>query len=326
MANHRHPSALDGRARSRAISSVGLVALATFLAACTTGSVLSLQPAVDVGSSTASVPRVAEPLPRGMVLQDVQSPDLQSPTVQQSVVQSPTVEQTDVFSPDMQAEVPAEVQTAAVVRSGQGAGMQALAPKDPYLAGYPRMDPPAAPGNYLSADEVDCRKQLKRLKVEFTDVAPLRDGQCGINNPVKVTAIGGVKMKPAATLTCAMALTFSQWTRNELVPSARKRYFTGVKTINQGSSYSCRKIAGSRTLSEHGKGNALDIMSIELNNGKDIDVKKPGFFSFRQKGLLNTVRADGCQYFSTVLGPGYNYDHRNHFHFDIKERRNTACH
>ena len=83
----------------------------------------------------------------------------------------------------------------------------------------------------------------------------------------------------------------------------------------------------SRTLSEHGKGNALDIMRIELNSGRDIDVKKPGLFSFRQRGFLNNVRADGCQYFNTVLGPGYNYDHRNHFHFDIKQRRNNhvAC-
>ncbi|MEQ1943243.1 extensin family protein [Mesorhizobium sp. VNQ89] len=298
------------------MSGVGVVALAAFLAACTTGSVLSLQPAVDVGSSTASVPRIAEPLPRGAALEDAQSPAFEAPTVQ-----SP-----DVFSPEMQADVSAEVQTAAMVRPRQGTGLQTLVPKDPYLAGYPRMDPPAAPGSYLPADEVDCRKQLKRLKVEFSDLAPIRDGQCGIDHPVKVSAIGSVKMKPAATLTCAMALTFSQWTKNELVPSARRRYFTGVRTINQGSSYSCRKIAGSRTLSEHGKGNALDIMSIELNNGKDIDVKKPGFFAFRQKGLLNTVRADGCQYFNTVLGPGYNYDHRNHFHFDIKDRRRVACH
>ncbi len=326
MANDRRPPAMHGRARSRAISGVGLVALAAFLAACTTGSVLSLQPAVDVGSSTASVPRVAEPLPRGAALEEVQSPYMQSAAIQSPTVEQPTDQQPGVYSPDMQADVPAEVQTAAVVRPRQGAGLQTLVPKDPYLAGYPRMDPPAAPGSYLPADEIDCRQQLKRLKVEFTDLAPIRDGQCGIDHPVKVSAIGSVKMKPAATLTCAMALTFSQWTRNELVPSARKRYFTGVRTINQGSSYSCRKIAGSRTLSEHGKGNALDIMSIELNNGKDIDVKKPGFFAFRQKGLLNTVRADGCQYFNTVLGPGYNYDHRNHFHFDIKDRRRVACH
>jgi hypothetical protein len=190
------------------------------------------------------------------------------------------------------------------------------------------MDPPAAPeGQYMPPDEVDCRRELKQLKVKYVDLAPISEGQCGIEHPVKVSAIGSIEMKPAATLSCAMALTFSQWTKNELVPSARRRYLSGVKTINQGSSYSCRKISGSRTLSEHGKGNALDIMSIDLNNGKDIDVRKPGIFSFRQRGFLNTVRADGCQYFNTVLGPGYNYDHRNHFHFDIKQRRGNrvAC-
>jgi hypothetical protein len=124
-----------------------------------------------------------------------------------------------------------------------------------------------------------------------------------------------------------MAATFANWTRKELAPAARLRYFSGIKTIHQGSSYSCRNIAGEGVLSEHGKGNALDIMRVELNSGRDIDVRKPGLFAFRQRGFLNTVRADGCQYFTTVLGPGYNYDHRNHFHFDIKNRRNgyVAC-
>lgn len=79
--------------------------------------------------------------------------------------------------------------------------------------------------------------------------------------------------------------------------------------------------------SEHSKGNALDIMRIELNSGRDIDVRKPGWFAFRQRGFLNSVRADGCDYFNTVLGPGYDRDHKDHFHFDIKSRRNgyVAC-
>lgn len=262
-----------------------IVLLAASVAACTTGSVLTLQPAVDVGTSTAAVPRIESP-----------------------VMQS--------------------VETAAV-RPPRATGLQTLVPSDPYLAGYPRMDPPAAPQvQFMPQDEVDCRRELKRLKVAYVDLAPIREGQCGIEHPVKVSAIGSVGMKPAATLSCAMALTFAQWTKNELAPSARRRYFTGVKTIHQGSSYSCRRIAGSRgVLSEHGKGNALDVMRIELNNGKDIDVRKPGLFAFRQRGFLNTVRADGCQYFNTVLGPGYNRDHADHFHFDIKQRRNNrvAC-
>lgn len=241
------------------------------VSACTTGSVLSLEPAVDVGSQTSAVPEYA----------------------------------------------------------GQKyAGMQRLVPSNPYMtAAYPRMDEPMAPTEQMPASEVECRKDLKRLGVVYTDLAPIREGQCGIDYPVKISAIGRIAMKPAATLTCDMAATFAGWARNELVPSARWRYFSGVRTIRQGSSYSCRRIAGEGTLSEHGKGNALDVMSIELSNGKEIDVRKPGLFAFRTRGFLNTVRADGCQYFTTVLGPGYNYDHRNHFHFDIKNRKNgyRAC-
>jgi hypothetical protein len=207
--------------------------------------------------------------------------------------------------------------------------METVAPSDPYTTvAYPRMNEPMAATEAMPADQIACRKELQRLGVAYTDVAPIHDGgQCGIEHPVRVTAIGNIAMKPAATLTCDMAASFATWTRKELVPSARWRYFSGVKAIHQGSSYSCRRIAGEGVLSEHGKGNALDVMSIELNNGDNIDVRKPGLFSFRQRGFLNTVRADGCQYFTTVLGPGYNYDHRNHFHFDIKERKNghRAC-
>ena len=122
-----------------------------------------------------------------------------------------------------------------------------------------------------------------------------------------------------------MALTFAKWTKNELNPAARRRYWSRVKTIHQMSSYSCRRINGSHSMSEHSKGNALDVGRIELSNGRDIDVEKPGLFAFRTRGFLNTVRADGCEYFSTVLGPGYNYDHRNHFHFDLKPSAATAA-
>ncbi len=199
----------------------------------------------------------------------------------------------------------------------------------PLSAGYPRFsDPDASPG-MLSAEEKGCRRQLEKLGVAFEPLPPINDGgACHVDNPIKMSAIGSVEIRPAATLNCEMALTFARWTKKELVPSARWRYFSGVKTIRQGSSYSCRNIAGSRTSSEHARGNALDVMSIELNNGDTIDVRKPGFFAFWQRGFLNNVREDGCTYFSTVLGPGYNYDHRNHFHFDIKERRNghRACH
>lgn len=181
----------------------------------------------------------------------------------------------------------------------------------------------------LSSDEIQCRQRLKKLGVRYVDLKPIYDGpSCQIAHPIKLQAIGSVEMRPAATLTCAMAASFAAWTRNELVPSSRLRYFSGVQTIHQGSAYSCRRIARSRTMSAHSQGNALDVMALTLNNGKKIDVKKQGLFSFRARGLLNNVRSDGCEYFTTVLGPGYNWDHRNHFHFDLMQRKNGrhACH
>ena len=182
----------------------------------------------------------------------------------------------------------------------------------------------------MPADEVACRRVLKRLGVTYRELPPIDDGgSCRIDHPIKVSQLsGGIGMVPAATLNCEMAASFALWTKKELAPAARFRYFSGVKTIHQASSYSCRNIRGTHASSEHSRGNALDVMRIELKNGRDIDVRKPGWFAFRQRGFLNSVRADGCEYFTTVLGPGYNYDHRNHFHFDIKPRRNGrhACH
>lgn len=182
--------------------------------------------------------------------------------------------------------------------------------------------------NVMPADEIDCRNELKRLRVVYQDLDPIRGGgSCGIEHPVKIHSIGSVKMQPAATLRCEMAAAFAAWTVNELVPAAKRRYLSGVKTIHQASSYSCRNVRRSGTMSEHGKGNALDIGRIELNSGRDIDVEKPGLFAWRTKGFLNSVRSDGCDYFTTVLGPGYDWDHRNHFHFDLRQRRGgyRAC-
>jgi hypothetical protein len=285
---------LASRALRRACAAGVLSALAT---ACSTESVMSLRPDVDVGVQTAGVPAA---VPMTSVPAEAIPPAPADPIA--------------VAPADPMVVIPAD---PAIQE-----------PADPTLAAYPHFEVPAEPMEVMPSDEVACRRDLKRLGVEFRDVDPIHEGNCGIDWPVRVSAIGSVEMKPAATLSCSMAATFSRWTKKELVPAARWRYLSGVKTIHQGSSYSCRNIRGSRgTPSQHSRGNALDVMRIELNNGRDIDVRKPGWFAFRQRGFLNTVRQDGCDYFTTVLGPGYNADHADHFHFDIMQRRNgyVAC-
>jgi hypothetical protein len=200
----------------------------------------------------------------------------------------------------------------------------------------PQPAPPAARDfpsepDVMPADEVALRSELKRLGVRYVDLPPIHERRvCGIDYPVKVLGLsGGIELKPAAVLNARMAATFATYVRKDFAPAVRTRYFSGISTIYTGSTYSCRNMIGESTnhLSEHAKGNALDVMKIKLDSGRVIDVTSPGFFSFRQRGFLNRVRAEACDYFTTVLGPGYNRAHANHFHFDLKQRRNgyVAC-
>ncbi|PWL18942.1 extensin [Falsochrobactrum shanghaiense] len=184
----------------------------------------------------------------------------------------------------------------------------------------------------LSSSEAACRTRLKRLGVVFTEKPPIyRSDSCRIDNPIEVSgfASGSIAFKPAATLNCQITEAFARWIKGDLQPSSRLRYLSGVNTIHNAGGYSCRTMNHRRgaKMSEHSRGNAIDVTRITLNNGKNIVVRKPGFFAFREKGLLNSVRSDACDYFTTVLGPGYNREHADHFHFDLMPRRNgyRAC-
>lgn len=184
----------------------------------------------------------------------------------------------------------------------------------------PRFDAP------MPASEIACRRELKRMGVLFADKPRIYDGpSCGIDYPVSLTGLSGnISVSPAVTLNCETTLAFAKWVKNELAPSARARYLTGIGSIQPMGGYSCRRMNNSRQrynpMSEHARGNAIDIGRFTLKNGHEIDVRQKGFFAFREKGLLKAVRTDSCKYFNTVLGPGSNPEHWNHFHFDLRDR------
>lgn len=178
--------------------------------------------------------------------------------------------------------------------------------------------------------EKACRQRLKRLGATFRDLPAISSGKgCSIPYPVELTKLsGGIEIKPAAKLNCQVTEAFAKWVKNELGPAARTRYLSGVRSINQLSSYSCRTMNSKRgaPMSEHAKGNAIDVGKITLDNGRAILVRQPGLFAFRQKSLLNNIRADSCKYFTTVLGPGSDVHHKDHFHFDLRTRKGGYRH
>jgi hypothetical protein len=181
----------------------------------------------------------------------------------------------------------------------------------------------------MPQSEVSCRAELRRLNVEFQDKPRISNGpSCGIDYPVTLSGLSGnIDVKPAVTLNCQTTLAFAKWVKNELAPSARYRYLTGVGKIVPMGGYSCRRMNNSRQkynpMSEHSRGNAIDIGRIVLKDGHEIDVRKKGLFSMREGGLLKAVRSDSCKYFSTVMGPGSNAEHWNHFHFDLRTRKGS---
>lgn len=201
------------------------------------------------------------------------------------------------------------------------------------VAFLPRMsDPtqmPEAMGG-MPTSERACRQRLQKLGVKFRDVPRISRGRsCGIEWPVELSGLsGGIQIKPAAQVNCQITEAFARWVKQELVPSTRMRYLSGVSAIHQMSSYSCRTMNSQRgaAMSEHAKGNAIDVGKIVLTSGKAIAIERKGFFAFREKGLLKSVRGDSCKYFSTVLGPGSDRFHKDHFHFDLRARKSGYRH
>lgn len=225
--------------------------------------------------------------------------------------------------------------TEAATEVGRSAPGRRAAPveEEQKVAFIPRFnDPMAVPEAQggMPASEKACRQRLQRLGVQFRDIPTIsKNRSCGIPYPIELQGLsGGIQIRPAAQVNCQITEAFAKWVKNELAPSARLRYLSGVRSIHQMSSYSCRTMnsQSGAAMSEHAKGNAIDVGKIVLNNGKEILIRKKGFFAFREKGLLKAVRTDSCKYFTTVLGPGSDRFHKDHFHFDLRMRKSGYRH
>ncbi|HEV7304884.1 extensin family protein [Ensifer sp.] len=225
----------------------------------------------------------------------------------------------------------AEEAQRARAMEAQRAAERAQQPQQ--VAMLPRVRNPMSTPDYtgeMPGAEIACRQRLKKLGVQFRDIARISNGpSCGIDYPIEVSGLsGGIGVQPAVKLNCQVTEAFAKWVKYELAPSSRYRYWSGVKTIKPLGGYSCRTMNSRRgnPMSEHARGNAIDVGKFVLKNGKEIDVRKPGFFAFREKGLLKAVRSDSCKYFNTVLGPGSDPFHKDHFHFDLRTRKTGYRH
>jgi hypothetical protein len=145
-------------------------------------------------------------------------------------------------------------------------------------------------------------------------------GTCGISSPLKVSAFdqGDLTLNGKATLGCPMVSKTQVWLQEVVQPAARLIYGMNVIHMRVGS-YACRSRNNQRgaKLSEHSFGNALDVMSFKLADGRDVTVVKGWRGSSQDQDFLREVFVGACTHFNTVLGPGSDMFHYDHFHLDL---------
>ena len=180
-------------------------------------------------------------------------------------------------------------------------------------------------------EDTACTSELKKAGAQFETAAAPADGpKCQVALPVTLhaveTAAGRITLPERPLLNCAFALQFSLWLADAAAPGVAARGGSRLAKVATGPGYDCRGRNGDigAKLSEHAAGNAVDITTLTLDDGKTIQVADAGSESTASYQMLRGLRTTACGYFSTVLGPGANAAHASHFHFDLGRHGKSA--
>lgn len=137
---------------------------------------------------------------------------------------------------------------------------------------------------------------------------------CGLDAPVRVTSVSGIRLNQPATISCDTAAALKSWIDKGLRPAMGNRE---VIEIRIAASYICRPRNNKKgaKISEHGRGKALDIAGFVFSDGSQWSV-----VSNYNKQVRRAHKA-ACGIFGTTLGPGSDGYHEDHLHFDIASYR-----
>ena len=153
-------------------------------------------------------------------------------------------------------------------------------------------------------------------------------GICGMTHPFKVSALadGTVSVDKALTIDCSMIPALEGWLADVVQPYAQARFGSPVVGLEAFGAYSCRgvdNVPGAQ-LSEHAFGNAVDLAGFKLADGREISIVPDWKRTDSQESaFLHEIHAGACQHFTTVLGPGADVFHYNHFHLDLAMHGST---
>jgi hypothetical protein len=188
----------------------------------------------------------------------------------------------------------------------------------------PKADEPA-PAKAAAEDAVQaCLALLHDLGADAAAAEPFETKEgCRIADPVVLKSVRSgtsrVTFSGGPMLSCAFAIKLVHWSADVVSPAARHHLGAPVDRVLVGPGYVCRGRNGATTgkLSEHAFGNAMDILGLVLAGGtKVMIIDEPEAKGARQS-FLSAMRTSACGYFTTVLGPGADEAHTDHYHVDL---------
>jgi hypothetical protein len=167
-----------------------------------------------------------------------------------------------------------------------------------------------------------CLADLGARGVVFKALGAVAEQGCRLDGAVSVEAVrtrfGMVRLTGQPVMLCGFARGFAGWTADLAAPLTLAYLGAPLATIETGSGLACRLRNGASEgkISEHAKGNALDLAAFVLAGGRRVGVKA-GAGDEAAEGYLRALRSSACGSFTTVLGPGSNAAHADHLHVDL---------
>src|SRR3954451_3469934 len=180
----------------------------------------------------------------------------------------------------------------------------AAPPQAPAADAPPAPPPPPDPAALYQS----CQAELRAIGVAFETLGDVKEGRCTVAGAIALLAIslpsGKVELPAHPHLVCAFGLRFGRWIAETAAPIIAAHAGAPLAAIATGTGFVCRNRNGdsSDKLSEHGRGNAIDVAGFELTDHRRITVGDTALaepLAVALKGL----RTSACGYFTTVLGP-----------------------
>ena len=166
------------------------------------------------------------------------------------------------------------------------------------------------------ASDARCLRTLKANGASFRFVAdPPHDDDCPFRNVVRMRP-GGLLRRPLY-MTCRLATALVRFDTEVLQPAAHRHFGQPVSHLLENGVRNCRPVAGyDALLSEHAFANAIDVAGVVLRDGTAISVAEADAQP-THAAFLREVGTRACDVFRTVLGPGFDGQHRDHVHLDM---------